>query len=119
MGRTQWHLPLPDQWFGRLLQQKIADSFWHYETHDYHAAVDGPLTGELPVPETLSLAEGYHIMTLWNSPQYKNGLLDTIVKLNSKSIRVRLDTGKEVTILLSGSSGSKTKKAWYRLGSSP
>lgn len=57
-----------------------------------NAQKEGEVTA-LPTYETLKLKVGARVMTLINTPNYKNGSMGTIIAVNNYEIKVRFDNG--------------------------
>ena len=66
---------------------------------EFHAIYTGDITNvDVPASKILKLCVGMRIMTIYNSAQFQNGSMGTITKINSKSIRIKIDDGEEVLI---------------------
>ena len=66
---------------------------------EFTATVKGGSAHEdIPCPVRLLLGVGMRVMTVCNAEQYKNGSMGTVIKVNTRSIKVKFDNGSIVTI---------------------
>ena len=69
------------------------------ELRTYKAIIDGEITEQdLPCPKVLDLAVGMRVMTVINTPKYKNGSIGTITKLSDDAVTVKFDNEKTCRI---------------------
>ena len=87
---------------------------WYYSFQPYQAEYDGPLTLDLPAPETIMLSPNCRIMILKNEKAYKNGQLGTVLEILDDKLKVRLDDNPNAVVSIPKTSWTLDNGAHYR-----
>lgn len=80
------------------INKKHLEKFPKEELKTYVARGDFKSSENLPCAKEIVLAVGIRVMTIYNTRDYKNGNLGTVVKLNPCTVEVKLDNGSTVKI---------------------